>query len=126
MKQLVNEVRITDLEMRALAPSEHIIADLLEKRNKGTEDCVLTSDIAHEYNMNTLDFNSFLIDKGILERRNRRLQPTEKYANKGYTMFRSQFKYSSRGELKEIVYPVWTPEGVEFLRKLIKKLRSKN
>lgn len=114
---------MTDFEMRALAPSEHIIADLLEKRNKGTEDCVLTSDIAHEYNMNTLDFNSFLIDKGILERRNRRLQPTEKYANKGYTMFRSQFKYSSRGELKEIVYPVWTPEGVEFLRKLIERLK---
>ena len=78
---------MTDLEMRALAPSEHIIADLLEKRNKGTEDCVLTSDIAHEIGMNTLDFNSFLIDKKILERRNHRLRPTEKYANKGYTMF---------------------------------------
>ena len=63
VKQLVNEVRITDLEMRALAPSEHIIADLLEKRNKGTEDCVLTSDIAHEYNMNTLDFNSLSLDR---------------------------------------------------------------
>ena len=116
---------MTELEMRALAPSEHIIADLLEKRNRGTEDCVLTSDIAHEYNMNTLDFNSFLIDQEILERRNHRLQPTEKYANKGYTMSRSQFKYNSRGELKEIVYPVWTPEGVVFLRNLIKKLRSK-
>ena len=111
---------MTDLEMRALAPSEHIIADLLEKRNKGTEACVLTSDIAHEIGMNTLDCNSFLIDKKILERRNHRLRPTAMYANKGYTMFRSQFKYSSRGELKEIVYPVWTPEGVEFLKKLLK------
>lgn len=111
---------MTDLEMKALAPSEHIIADMLEKRNKGTEDCVLTSDIAHEIGMNTLDFNSFLIDQKILERRNHRLQPTAKYADKGYTKFRSQFKYSSRGALKEIVYPVWTPQGVEFLKKKLK------
>lgn len=111
---------MTELEMRVLAPSEHIIADMLEKRNKGTEDCVLTSDIAHEIGMNAPDFNSFLIDQKILERRNHRLQLTEKYADKGYTMFRSQFKYSCRGELKEIVYPVWTPKGVEFLRKIMK------
>ena len=111
---------MTDLEMKALAPSEHIIADLLEKRNKGTEDCVLTSDIAHEIGMNTLDFNSFLIDQKILERRNHRLQPTAKYADKGYTKFRSQFKYSRRGALKEIVFPVWTPQGVEFLKKILK------
>ena len=112
---------MTELEMRALAPSEHIIADMLEKRNKGTEDCLLTSDIAHEIGMNAPDLNSFLIDQKILERRNHRLQLTEDYADKGYTMFRSQFKYSSRGELKEIVYPVWTPKGVEFLRKILKK-----
>ena len=111
---------MTDLEMKALAPSENIIADMLEKRNKGTEDCVLTSDIAHEIGMNTLDFNSFLIDQKILERKNHRLQPTAKYADKGYTKFRSQFKYSSRGALKEIVYPVWTPQGVEFLKKILK------
>ena len=111
---------MTELEMRALAPSEHIIADLLEKRNKGTEDCILTSDIAKEIGMSAPDFNSFLIDKKILERRNHRLRLTEKYADKGYTKFRSQFKYSSRGELKEIVYPVWTPKGVDFLWKVLK------
>jgi len=112
---------MTDLEEKALKPSENIIAEMLEKRNKGTEDCVLTSDIAHEIGMNAPDLNSFLIDQKILERRNHRLRLTEKYADKGYTMFRSQFKYTCRGELKEIVYPVWTPKGVEFLRKILKK-----
>ena len=111
---------MTDLEEKALKPSENIIAEMLEKRNKGTEDCILTSDIAKEIGMSAPDLNSFLIDKKILERRNHRLRLTEKYADKGYTKFRSQFKYSSRGELKEIVYPVWTPKGVDFLWKVLK------
>ena len=70
--------------------------------------------------MSAPDLNSVLIDQKIVERREHRLQLTEKYANKGYTKFRSQFKYNSRGELKEVVYPVWTPKGVEFLWKVLK------
>lgn len=111
---------MTDLEVKALKPSENIISGMLESRNRGTEDCILTSDIAKEIGMSAPDLNSFLIDKKILERRNHRLGLTEKYADKGYTKFRSQFKYSSRGELKEVVYPVWTPKGVDFLRKVLK------
>ena len=111
---------MTDLEIKALKPSEDIIAKLLEKRNAGTEDCTLTSDIAKQMDMSAPDLNSFLIDQKIMERREHRLQLTEKYAKKGYTKFRSQFKYNSRGELKEVVYPVWTPKGVEFLWKVLK------
>jgi len=111
---------MTDLEVKALKPSEDIIARLLEKRNAGTEDCTLTSDIAHQIGMRAPDLNSFLIDQKIMERRDHCLQLTEKYADKGYTKYRSQFKYSSKGELKEVVYPVWTPKGVEFLWKVLK------
>ena len=111
---------MTDLEVKALKPSEDIIARLLEKRNAGTEDCTLTSDIAHQIGMRAPDLNSFLIDQEIMERRDHRLQLTEKYANKGYTKYRSQFKYNSKGELKEVIYPVWTPKGVEFLWEVLK------
>ena len=111
---------MTELEVKALKPSEDIIAKLLEKRNAGTEDCTLASDIAHQIGMRAPDLNSFLIDQEIMERRDHRLQLTEKYANKGYTKYRSQFKYNSKGELKEVIYPVWTPKGVEFLWNVLK------
>ena len=39
------------------------------------------------------------------------------YQERGYTMNRSCFKYNKRGQLVEIVYPVWTSKGVDFLRK---------
>ena len=111
---------MTLTEKNALKQSETVIAEMLEKRNAGTEDCTLTSDIAHQIGMRAPDLNSFLIDQKIMERRDHRLQLTEKYANMGYTKFRSQFKYSSKGELKEVVYPVWTPKGVEFLWEVLK------
>ena len=116
----MKENGMTKTEVAAMRVSEEIVADMLERRNRGTEDCVLTSDIANEIGMRAPDLNSFLIDQKIMERKNHQLKLTQKYEVKGLTKNRSQFKYNSRGELKEVVYPVWTPKGVEFLRKLLK------
>ena len=116
----MKENGMTKTEVAAMRVSEEIVADMLERRNRGTEDCVLTSDIANEIGMRAPDLNSFLIDQKIMERKNHQLRLTQKYEDKGLTKNRSQFKYNSRGELKEVVYPVWTPNGVEFLRKLLK------
>ncbi len=116
----MKENGMTKTEVAAMRVSEEIVADMLERRNRGTEDCVLTSDIANEIGMRAPDLNSFLIDQKIMERKNHQLKLTQKYEDKGLTKNRSQFKYNSRGELKEVVYPVWTPKGVEFLRKLLK------
>ena len=116
----MKENGMTKTEVAAMRVSEEIVADMLERRNRGTEDCVLTSDIANEIGMRAPDLNSFLIDQKIMERKNHQLRLTQKYEDKGLTKNRSQFKYNSRGELKEVVYPVWTPKGVEFLRKLLK------
>ena len=116
----MKENGMTKTEVAAMRVSEEIVADMLERRNRGTEDCVLTSDIANEIGIRAPDLNSFLIDQKIMERKNHQLKLTQKYEDKGLTKNRSQFKYNSRGELKEVVYPVWTPKGVEFLRKLLK------
>ena len=118
--EVMKENGMTKTEVAAMRVSEEIVADMLERRNRGTEDCVLTSDIANEIGMRAPDLNSFLIDQKIMERKNHQLKLTQKYEDKGLTKNRSQFKYNSRGELKEVVYPVWTPKGVEFLRKLLK------
>ena len=98
---------MTKTEVAAMRVSEEIVADMLERRNRSTEDCVLTSDIANEIGMRAPDLNSFLIDQKIMERKNHQLKLTQKYEDKGLTKNRSQFKYNSRGELKEVVYPVW-------------------
>jgi hypothetical protein len=48
------------------------------------------------------------------------LELTLKYQDRGLTKNRSTFRYTRQGQLIEIVYPVWTPQGVEFLHKLLR------
>ena len=104
-------------EKMAVQPTNEIIANLMKKRNKGTEDCTLTCDFARSIGMNAPDLIRYLKDVGILKKIDGELQPTLKYQGLGLTKKRSKFTYNSQGQLVEIVYPVWTPKGIEFLKK---------
>lgn len=107
-------------EKMAVQPTNEIVADMLKKRNKGTEDCTLTSEFARSIGMNVPDLNRSLKDMGILKKVDGVLQLTLKYQGQGLTKNRSAFKYNRQGQLIEIVYPVWTQKGIEFLEKKLK------
>ncbi len=47
-------------EKMAVQPANEIVADMLKKRNKGTEDCTLTSEFARSIGMNAPDLNRSL------------------------------------------------------------------
>ena len=106
-------------EKMAVQPTNEFIADLIKKRNKGTEDCTLTSDFARSIGMNAPDLNRALKDMGILKKIDGILQLTLKYQGMGYTKNRSAFRYNRQGQLIEIVYPVWTQKGIGFLEKIL-------
>ena len=107
-------------EKMAVQPTNEIVADMLKKRNKGTEDCTLTSEFARSIGMNAPDLNRSLKDLGILKKVDGVLQLTLKYQGQGLTKNRSAFKNNRQGQLIEIVYPVWTQKGIEFLEKKLK------
>ena len=100
--------------------SELYIQDLLRKRNRGTEGCINTSEIARKAGLSTSDLNSFLQDMGVLRRKNGSLMPTAKYRSLNLVKERSTFKFTTTGRIREIIYPVWTKEGVEFLERVLK------
>ena len=106
-------------EKMALQPTNEKIAQLLKERNKGTADCMMVSEIARQIGMTGVELNRFLIDKEILKRnrREKKLELSLKYQNRGLTKSRSRFGYDSQGQLFEEVYQVWTEKGVEFLRR---------
>ena len=108
------------MEKMAVQPTNEVVSKMLKDRNKGTEDCVTTSEVAREWGMTAPDLNRSLIDMNIMKRSGADLQLTLKYQSLGYAKTRSVFRYSRMGQLKEIVYPVWTPKGVDFLRRLLK------
>ena len=104
-------------ERMAMQPTNEVIAKLLKQRNKGTEDCVTSTFIATQIGLTAPELNSFLIDKKILKRyrKERKLLLTQDYQDLGIAKYRSRFGYDNKGQLFEIVFPVWTKKGVDFL-----------
>lgn len=113
---------MTTEEKRMMQPTQEYIRRLQHKRNAGTENCMLSSDLAREMGITALDLHHYLIDVGFLyrERNTYELKLCKRYAGLGYAKTRSHFRYNSRGDLVETRFPVWTEKGLEFIRKLIK------
>ena len=113
---------MTQEERRMMQPAQEYIRKLQQKRNAGTEDCMLSTDLARELGINAPDLHHFLIDVGFLfrERSTRELKLCKPFAGLGYAKTRSHFRYSRKGDLVETRFLVWTEKGQEFIRKLIK------
>lgn len=117
---------MTQEERQMMQPTEEYIRKLQLKRNAGTEDCMLSTDLARELGTNALDLHHFLIDVGFLvrERSTYELKLSKDFAGLGYAKTRSHFRYNRRGDLVEKRFPVWTVKGQEYIKKLIKGLKN--
>ena len=118
---------MTREEMKMMQPAQEYIRKLQKKRNAGTENCMLSSDLAREMGITALDLHHYLIDVGFLfrERSTYELKLSKRYAGLGYAKTRSHFRYNSKGDLVETRFPVWTKKGQEFIKNLITGNRHK-
>ena len=118
---------MTQEERQMMQPTQEYIRKLQQKRNAGTEDCMLSTDLARELGLTAPDLHHYLIDVGFLfrERSTRGLKLSKDYAGLGYAKTRSHFRYNSKGDLTETRFPVWTVKGQEFIRKLFKSKKVK-
>ena len=114
---------MTTEEKRMMQPAQEYRRQRQKKRNAGTEDCMLSSDLGRMIGINALDLHHFLIDVGVLfrERSTYELKLCKDYAGLGYAKTRSHFRYNSKGDLVETRFPVWTPKGQEYIKNLIEK-----
>ena len=117
---------MTQEERLMMQPTQEYIRKLQQKRNAGTEDCMLSTDLARELGINAPDLHHFLIDVGFLfrERSTRELKLCKPFAGLGYAKTRSHFRYNRRGDLVEKRFPVWTVKGQEYIKKLINGLKN--
>ena len=112
---------MTTEEKMMMQPTQEYIRKLQHKRNAGTENCMLSSDLARELGITALDLHHYLIDVEFLfrERSTYELKLCKPYAGLGYAKTRSHFRYNSMGDLVETRFPVWTPKGQEYIKNLI-------
>ena len=113
---------MTTEEKMMMQPTQEYIRKLQKKRNAGTEDCMLSSELAREIGITAQDLHHYLIDVGFLfrERSTYELKLCKHYTGLGYAKTRSHFRYNSKGDLIETRFPVWTKKGQEYIINLIK------
>ena len=119
---------MTTEEKMMMQPAQEYIRKLQRKRNAGTEDCKLSSDLGREMGITAPDLHHFLIDVGFLfrERSTHELKLCKPFAGLGYAKTRSHFRYNSKGDLVEKRFLVWTPKGQEYIINLIKGNKNSN
>ena len=110
-------------EKLLLRSSQELICSMMKERNAGTEDCISTTDLARDIGIPREYIADYLVSIGLLHQVAHRKKATRKAIEHGFSMNRSRFEYDSKGRLKEIEFPVWTPEGVDYIKR---KLRLKN
>ena len=118
MQRAVRHLLVTDDDV--MNEAERIVGHTLQRENQGDNGCLTVTEIARELDMEARDLNSFLRDKGIQKWKQGQYRLTPPYEGRGLTHDRLFIYYSKDGKKKHQTYLVWTPKGLEFIRKLIK------
>ena len=117
MRQAVRHLLVTDDDV--MNEAERIVGHTLQRENQGDNGCLTVTEIARELDMEARDLNSFLRDMGIQKWKQGQYRLTPPYEGLGLTHDRLFIYYSKDGKKKRQTYLVWTPKGLEFIRKLI-------
>ena len=112
---------MTTKEKMTMQVNSEFVCNMMKQRNAGTQDCITSTELAREIGIPVTDMHDILIEMKVLCRKYRELKLTLKYQERGYEKYRSCFRYKKTGELKEIVYPVWTKKGQEMIKEMIFK-----
>ena len=118
MRRAVRHLLVTDDDV--MNEAERIVGHTLQRENQGDNGCLTVTEIARELEMEARDLNSFLRDKGIQKWKQGQYRLTPQYEGLGLTHDRLFIYYSKDGKKKRQTYLVWTPKGLEFIRKVIK------
>ena len=110
-------------EKLLLQSSQALICSMMKERNAGTEDCISTTDLARDIGIPREYIADFLVSIGWLRKVAHRKKATKMASEQGYAMTRVRFEYNSNGRLTEIPFPVWTPRGVEQIKRKLKLIK---
>ena len=97
---------------KILALADEIIGEGLRMVNADAEDTLTATQVAKTFNMNVVDFNAILRDKGIQYRRGGHWNISDDLADRNLVRMRTHYSYSLKGKRKIDVYMTWTMDGL--------------
>lgn len=110
-------------EKLLLQSSQALICSMMKERNAGTEDCISTTDLARDIGIPREYIADYLVSIGLLRRVAHRKKASKMATEQGYAMTRVRYEYNSKGRLTENPFPVWTPKGVEHIKRKLKLIK---
>ena len=112
--------RLTDEDI--VERAYEIVGRTLRLTNAQNEDCLTATQVAALWGMDVTSFNNLLRGMGIQHREHGRWQLSEELRDKGLTEVRHFFCFTLKGKPRTVRYQVWTPEGVDFLNTMVRKM----
>lgn len=100
------------------------LVNAMKERNEETRGCLTTSELGRPLGLTAQGVYRELCRLGVLYYSQRKYLLTLEYQFQGLMMYRHFVYFSKEGERKLKMYPVWTPSGVEKMRKMIELNRG--
>ena len=116
----VTEQRLLVTEADIVSRSDEIRRGQIADENADADGCYSASEVAFMLEMPVKELNKRLVAEGVQFWNGGRYKLTSEYEGNGYAQDRAFHYYGLDGEKKERRYLVWTPQGLEFIRSLIK------
>lgn len=100
------------------------LVNAVKDRNEETSGCLTTTELGRPLGLTASGVYKELCRIGVLCYYRGKYRLTLEYDYQGLMMYRHFVYFSKDGERKQKMYPVWTPNGVEKMRKIIELNRD--
>ena len=95
------------------------LVNAAKDRNEETAGCLTTTELGRPLGLTASGVYKELCRLGVLYYYRNKYNLTLEYQFQDFMRYRHIIYFSKKGERKQKMYPVWTPSGVEKMRKMI-------
>ena len=100
------------------------LVNAAKDRNDETAGCLTTTELGRPLGLTASGVYKELCRLGVLYYYRNKYNLTLEYQFQDFMRYRHIIYFSKKGERKQKMYPVWTPSGVEKMRKMIELNRD--
>lgn len=115
IKQQATKIAEQDCEIKALKPDADYCREVLD-----TDDLMLVTTMAKSFDMTGAALNKYLVDKGVLFKRNGVYHLTKNYQGQDYARYETRKYTGNDGRIHKTDLLMWTEKGRRMVYELLK------
>lgn len=117
---------LLETEAEIMSRSDAIMLRKISEANREAEGCFTMSQVARALRMSYHDLCKLLESHDVISRDKGQFTLLPPFTFMGYEAYRYHESYRLDGNRRQKVYMVWTAEGFEFVKGLVKRIKNDN